>query len=79
MNRLSLAAIWFLVLSLFPLHAFAWQGKVVKVADGDTITVLKGKEQIRVRLIWDRCAREKATVWQYRQEIHSGDGRRKNC
>lgn len=27
-----------------------WKGKVVSVADGDTVTVLKGKEQIRIRL-----------------------------
>ena len=28
----------------------AWEGKVVSVADGDTITVLRGKEQVRIRL-----------------------------
>ena len=27
-----------------------WQGKVVSVADGDTVTVLRGKERIRIRL-----------------------------
>ncbi|MFM7869591.1 MAG: hypothetical protein ACKPHU_35680 [Planctomycetaceae bacterium] len=27
-----------------------FQGKVVGVADGDTVTVLRGKEQVKVRL-----------------------------
>jgi len=27
-----------------------WEGKVVSVADGDTVTVLRGKEQVRIRL-----------------------------
>jgi len=36
---------------LVPALAFAWQGKVVNVADGDTITVLRdGGSQVKVRL-----------------------------
>ena len=34
----------------FPCLAFAWSGKVVGIADGDTITVLRDKEQVRIRL-----------------------------
>ncbi len=30
--------------------ADSWRGKVVSVADGDTVTVLRGKTQVRVRL-----------------------------
>jgi endonuclease YncB( thermonuclease family) len=37
-------------LSAFPCLAWAWSGKVVSIADGDTITVLRDKEQVRIRL-----------------------------
>lgn len=33
-----------------PCLSWAWSGKVVGVADGDTITVLRDKEQVRVSL-----------------------------
>jgi len=40
-----------LLLCLFlPAVAAAWPGKVVGVTDGDTLTVLRGQEQVRVRL-----------------------------
>ena len=42
-----------LTLSLFllsPLHAAAWTGKVIGVADGDTIKVLHKKDAVRIRL-----------------------------
>ena len=35
---------------LLPLSLFAFPVKVVKISDGDTITVLNGKEQTKVRL-----------------------------
>jgi ATP-dependent hsl protease ATP-binding subunit hslU len=34
----------------FPLSLFALSAKVVKISDGDTITVLSGKKQTKVRL-----------------------------
>lgn len=34
----------------FPLFLFAFSAKVIKISDGDTITVLSGKEQTKVRL-----------------------------
>ena len=34
----------------FPLSIFAFSAKVIKISDGDTITVLNGKEQTKVRL-----------------------------
>jgi endonuclease YncB( thermonuclease family) len=37
-------------LPAFPCFSYAWSGKVVGVADGDTITVLRDKEQVRIRL-----------------------------
>ena len=33
-----------------PLSLFAFSAKVVKISDGDTITILQGKQQIKVRL-----------------------------
>ena len=35
---------------LLPLSLFAFSAKVVKISDGDTIAVLSGKEQTKVRL-----------------------------
>lgn len=39
-----------LVITLLPVILFALSGKVVSIHDGDTITVLSGKEQTKVRL-----------------------------
>ena len=39
-----------LTLILLPALAFAWTGKVVHVADGDTFTVLRNHERVKVRL-----------------------------
>lgn len=33
-----------------PLAASGWSGRVVRVADGDTLEVLRGRETVRVRL-----------------------------
>ncbi len=35
---------------LLPLYLFALSGKVISIHDGDTITILQGKQQIKVRL-----------------------------
>ena len=46
----------FPVLSLtFPCFAWAWSGKVVGVADGDTIKVLRDNEQVRIRFYGIDC------------------------
>lgn len=39
-----------LLLVFAPLLLFALSGKVVSVHDGDTITILAGKEQVKIRL-----------------------------
>ena len=49
---LYLALILFLVL---PCPAWAWSGKVIGVADGDTITVLRDKEPQKIRLYGIDC------------------------
>ncbi len=43
-------SILFLLVLLAPSLCLAWSGKVVDVADGDTITVLRGSQRIKVRL-----------------------------
>ena len=49
---LCLALISFLVL---PCPAWAWSGKVVGVADGDTITVLRDRQPQKIRLYGIDC------------------------
>ena len=49
---LYLAVIFFLLL---PCPAWAWSGKVVGVADGDTITVLRDKHPEKIRLYGIDC------------------------
>src|SRR5687768_3221898 len=43
-----LALVWLVVCQASAAESF--EGHVIQVSDGDTITVLKGKEQIRVRI-----------------------------
>ncbi|MFP3871001.1 MAG: thermonuclease family protein [Syntrophobacteria bacterium] len=38
-----------------PFSVWAWSGKVIGVADGDTITVLHGKQQEKIRLYGIDC------------------------
>ncbi len=57
-----LALIFFLVL---PCSAWAWSGKVVGVADGDTITVLRDKQPQKIRLYGIDCP-EKRQPFGYR-------------
>lgn len=40
----------FVMLCLFPLAGRAWQGRVLSVQDGDSLTVLSGDSQVRIRL-----------------------------
>jgi len=48
--RKTKAFILSLVLILLPSFSWAWSGEVVGITDGDTITVLRDKEQVRIRL-----------------------------
>ncbi|MGL5904243.1 MAG: thermonuclease family protein [Cetobacterium sp.] len=45
MKKINLLLIFFILSAL----SFAFTGKVIKVADGDTITVQNGEEKVRVR------------------------------
>ena len=53
--KVSLSLLVLFLFSLLPTHSWAWSGKVVGVADGDTITVLRDKEQVRIRLYGIDC------------------------
>ena len=54
MNPLRIASILVLIL-LLPTLALAWTGKAVHITDGDTIKVLRGKEQVKIRLYGIDC------------------------
>ena len=45
----------FSLLLAFNAYAFEFSGKVVGVSDGDTITVLYGKKQYKIRLLHIDC------------------------
>ena len=44
-----------LFLTTLPCHALAWSGKVIGIANGDTITVLRDKKHVRIRLYGIDC------------------------
>jgi endonuclease YncB( thermonuclease family) len=56
-RRKILSLTLFLIfLLIFPCLTWAWPGKVVGIADGDTITVLReGKQQVKIRLYGIDC------------------------
>ena len=49
-NRYLRVALLFTVLLAIPSLCHAWSGKVIHVADGDTITVMKSGKKVKVRL-----------------------------
>jgi micrococcal nuclease len=58
MGKRKLSALWLALIVAFlalSLPAWGWTGKVVKVADGDTITVLQETRQVKIRLYGIDC------------------------
>lgn len=55
MRRTKLVLVWLLVLIVLPALSWAWQGKVVGVSDGDTITVLHEGKGEKIRLYGVDC------------------------
>ena len=53
-----------LIIVVIATPLFASPAKVVKISDGDTITVLSGKEQTKVRLYGIDAPEKKRGLWQ---------------
>lgn len=49
-RKFSFLLLLLILFTVSPCLAWAWSGKVVGIADGDIITVLRDKEQVRIRL-----------------------------
>jgi endonuclease YncB( thermonuclease family) len=50
------------MLLIYPSVLIAWEGKVVRIVDGDTIDVLKDGKQVKIRLVAIDCP-EKDQPW----------------
>jgi endonuclease YncB( thermonuclease family) len=48
--RSKAALLFIAILLLLPTLLFAWDCKIVGITDGDTIKVLKGGKQVKIRL-----------------------------
>jgi endonuclease YncB( thermonuclease family) len=49
-RKVLFVSLLLIFLAIFPCLSWAWSGKVISIADGDTITVLRDEEQVRIRL-----------------------------
>jgi len=54
-KKVLYSALLMIILTISPSFAWAWSGKVVSIEDGDTITVLRDKEQVIIRLYGIDC------------------------
>ena len=54
-RKVLLLFLLLILLIILPSLSWAWSGKVIGIADGDTITVLRDKEQVRIRLYGIDC------------------------
>lgn len=66
----NVRSVVFLVLLLsFPSIVLAWSGKVVNVADGDTISVLRDGQQVKSRLYGIDCPEKAQPYGQKAREV----------
>ena len=63
---------------ILPCIVYAWSGKVVHVADGDTITVTRGSEKVKVRLYGIDCPERNQWYGQNAKSFTSAQILRKN-
>jgi endonuclease YncB( thermonuclease family) len=54
-RKILSSALFLIFLLIFPCLTWAWSGKVIGIADGDTITVLRDNDQVRIRLYGIDC------------------------
>ena len=54
-RKTSFLLLILILLTISPCLSWTWSGKVVSVADGDTITVLRDKELARIQLYGIDC------------------------
>ena len=54
-KKVLYSALLMIILTISPSFTWAWSGKVVGIEDGDTITVLRDKEQVIIRLYGIDC------------------------
>lgn len=59
----TLAASALVALSALPSHALTLTGKVIKVADGDTITIMANNQKERIRMVGIDTPEKKQPVW----------------
>lgn len=72
-QHIKLSVTFLILLFVLPPFALAWQGKVVGISDGDTITVLtEEKKQVKVRLYGIDCP-EKSQAFGQRAKRFSSD------
>ena len=70
-NMKTLLPVLLLLAFAFTASAFEFTGKVVGVYDGDTITVLRGKERVRVRISAVDCPEVRAYFGKGGQQPYS--------
>ncbi|CAN5266273.1 thermonuclease family protein [soil metagenome] len=71
MRKISFCLV-LLLFAAYPVQAADWTGKVVGVSDGDTITVLDGTTQVKIRLYGIDCP-EKGQAFGTRAKQMTGD------
>ncbi len=62
--------LYLLILLLLPQLSFGWQGKVVGVSDGDTITVMHNGKGEKIQALWRGLPGEASGLRTEGKEVH---------